>query len=71
MDLGALVRLEMVYTALGLFEVFVLLASALALGWFVLRSICRALFAPKGPETKLPTEEDLRQLKRAGSGMSG
>jgi hypothetical protein len=63
--------MEVVYTTLGLVEVFVLIVSALAFAFLIVRGIFRALFAAKDETQRVPTEEEMRHLKRAGSGMSG
>lgn len=63
--------METVYTILGLAEVLVLIASALALAFLIVRAILRSIFVKKDETQKVPTEEELRHLKRAGSGMSG
>jgi hypothetical protein len=64
--------MEVVYTALGLAEVFVLLASAMALAFLILRAIIRSIFAKKKDETqRVPSAEEMRYLKRADSRISG
>jgi len=57
--------MSLIYSALAVAEVAVLVASALAILWLVLRAILR-VFRKKGPEDKRPRAEDLRHLKRAG-----
>jgi uncharacterized membrane protein len=63
--------MEVVYTTLGLVEVLVLLVSALAFAFLIVRGIFRALFLRKDETQKVPTQEEMRHLKRAGSSMSG
>jgi uncharacterized membrane protein len=63
--------MEVVYTTLGLVEVLVLLVSALAFAFLIVRGIFRALFAVKDETQRVPTEEEMRHLKRAGSNISG
>ncbi len=63
--------MEVVYTALGLVEVLVLIASALAFAFLIVRGICRALFVAKDETQRVPTDEEMQHLKRAGSSMSG
>jgi hypothetical protein len=63
--------MEVVYTALGLAEVFVLLASAMALAFLILRAIFRSIFAKKDETQRVPSVEEMRYLKRADSRISG
>jgi hypothetical protein len=63
--------MEIVYTVLGLAEVFVLLASAMTFTFLIIRAIFRTLFVAKDETQQVPTEEEMRHLKRAGSGMPG
>ena len=63
--------MEVVYTILGLAEVFVLLASAMTFAFLIVRAIFRVLFVTKDETQKVPTEEEMRHLKRAGSSMPG
>ena len=54
-----------IYSALALAEVGVLVASALAALFFIVRATIRAFRKPP-PEQRPPKAEDLRHLKRAG-----
>jgi hypothetical protein len=63
--------MEVVYTALGLAEVFVLLASAIALAFWIVRAIFRSIFVKKDETQRVPSEEEMRHLKRADSRMAG
>jgi hypothetical protein len=63
--------MEVVYTTLGLVEVLVLIISALAFAFLIVRGIFRALFVAKDKTQRVPTEEEMRHLKRAGSSISG
>jgi hypothetical protein len=60
----------LVYATLAFVEIFIFLASSVALAVFVVRAIIRSLLAPKEPPPKL-TPEDLRRLKRADARSSG
>lgn len=55
--------MSVIYTTLALAEIFILLASFVALLVFLARAIVRSFPAPKEPP---PKPEDLRHLKRAG-----
>jgi hypothetical protein len=63
--------MEVVYTTLGLVEVLVLLVSARAFAFLIVRGIFRALFVAKDETKRVPSEEEMRHLKRAGSSMPG
>jgi hypothetical protein len=63
--------MEVIYTALGLVEVFVLVASAIALVFWIVRGIFRSIFVKKDETQKVPSEEEMRHLKRADSRASG
>ncbi len=63
--------MELVYTTLGLAEVLVLIVSAFAFAFLIVRGIFRILFAANDETQRVPSEEELRHLKRAGSGMRG
>ena len=54
-----------IYSALALAEVGVLIASAAAVLYLVVRGTIRVFRAPP-PERRKPKAEDLRHLKRAG-----
>ena len=56
----------LLYSALGLAEIFALFASAIAVGFLIVRAILRAIFVAKDETQKKARPEDLRQLKRAG-----
>lgn len=60
----------LVYSALGLAEVFLLLVSAAAFAFLIVRGIFRALFAPKDETTKPAAQTDYSH-KRADSHPSG
>ena len=55
----------LIYSTLALAEIGVLLISAVAVLFIVVRGIIRA-FRPPPPERRPPKAEDLRHLKRAG-----
>jgi hypothetical protein len=55
--------MSVIYTTLALAEIFILLASFVALMFFVARAIFRSFLASKDLP---PKAEDLRHLKRAG-----
>jgi hypothetical protein len=63
--------MEVVYTILGLAEVFVLFASAFTFAFLIVRGTFRAFFVAKDETQRVPSEEEMRHLKRAGSGMPG
>ena len=63
--------MELVYTTLGLAEVLVLIVSAFAFALLIVRGIFRILFAAKDETQRVPSEEEMRHLKRAGSSMAG
>jgi hypothetical protein len=60
----------LVYATLGLTEVFLLLVSAAAFAFLIVRGIFRALFAPKDETTKPAPQNDYSH-KRADSRSSG
>lgn len=63
--------MEVIYTSLGLAEVFVLLASVMAAAFLILRAIFRSIFVKKDETQRVPSEEEMRHLKRADSRMPG
>lgn len=63
--------MHLVYSALGLAEVFVLLASAIAVVFLIVRAIFRALFVAKDETQRVPPPKEMQHLKRADSRQSG
>ncbi len=63
--------MEVVYTTLGLVEVLVLFASVFAFAFVIVRGILRAIFVAEDETQRMPSKEEMRHLKRAGSSMPG
>jgi hypothetical protein len=63
--------MEVVYTTLGLVEVLVLIMSALAFAFLIVRGIYRTIFVAEDETQRVSTEEEMRHLKRADSRMPG
>jgi hypothetical protein len=60
----------LIYSALGLAEIFVLFASVAAFAFLTVRGILRAFFAPTDETTK-PAPQNDHSHKRADSRSSG
>jgi predicted membrane protein len=61
----------LVFSTVALVEVFVLIASAIAVVFLIVRAIMRAIFVPKDETQRVPSQEEMQHLKRADSRMPG
>jgi predicted membrane protein len=61
----------LVFSTVALVEVFVLIASAIAVIFLIVRAIVRAIFVAKDETQRVPSQEEMRHLKRADSRPSG